>query len=193
MCLNPQACATGGSAGEGGTGTAGVSGAGATGTQGPIPCNPLTGYPIGTLLPGVAGCGGGGGGGDGTNSGGGGGGGGSPGGTIRIFARKINRGTNATAAIFQVKGGAGGGGGNGVAGNAGGGGGGGGGQGGSFLLYHAGLFGTPITAAIDVTGGSGGTAGGLDGSASGGKRPWRLWRPPAAPRLSRTCERALTR
>jgi hypothetical protein len=169
ITLNAVSEAAGGSGGAGSSGSGGGVGTAGAATQAPIPYSIFGGYTANLITSGISGPGGGGGGGNGsTNSGGGGGGGGCPGGTIRIFARKINRGTNATAAIFQAKGGAGGAGANGVAAGGGGGGGGGGGQGGIVLIYHSGLFGSTITGAIDVTGGAGGNGGNLASGASNG-------------------------
>jgi len=170
-----SAGAASGAGGAGSSGTAGALGAGGAASQAPIPYGFASGQYYNSssafTIPsaGIGGSGGGGGGGNGaSNSGGGGGGGGASGGCIRIFARKIYRGSNATAGIIQAKGGVGGLGAAGVASGGGGGGGGGGGQGGVVLIYHSGLFGSAITGAIDVTAGSGGNGGALSGAGSNG-------------------------
>jgi hypothetical protein len=169
IVLNSVSEAPGGAGGAGSSGSAGTGGTAGASTLAPVPYSIFGSYPINLITSGMSGAGGGGGGGNGSsNSGGGGGGGGAAGGTIRIFARKIYRGTNSTAAIFQAKGGGGGGGAAGVASGGGGGGGGAGGQGGNVLIYHSGLFGSTITGAIDVTGGSGGNGGNLSGAGSNG-------------------------
>jgi hypothetical protein len=170
--------ANGGAGGAGGTpgnGTAGAGGGGESATAVSPPCGLSTGIPyctIGTaantVSPGLPGSSGGGGGGDGTNPGGGGGQGGSTGGFCRIFARNIYRGSNTNTGIFQALGGAGGAGGSPTAGNAGGGGGGGGGQGGFWGIVHDGVYGSPITGAVDVTGGAGGAAGTPHGTGGAG-------------------------
>jgi hypothetical protein len=112
--------------------------------------------------------GGGQGGGDGTNAGGGGGGGGGAPGWIWIAARYIQRGVNATAAIFQCNGGNGGNGGNGAGGNAGGGGGGSGGGGGFIFILCEYLLGLTILNALQVNGGNGGNGGNGVGTGKGG-------------------------
>jgi hypothetical protein len=113
-------------------------------------------------------CSGGGGGGDGT-AGGGGGSGGAPGNGMAIYARRIQRGTNTTAAIIQARGGPGGNGGSPAAGNRGGGGGGSGGGGGMVYICHNELLGTEIADAIDVSGGAGGNGGNGSGTGIGGQ------------------------
>lgn len=170
VIFNPLTPGAGGSGGAGGTGTGAVGGTGTSQAQAPFPyqVNPTVWFGPGTgftpFASGAPGGSGGGGGGDTANNGGGGGGGAPPGGPVRIFARKINRGTNTTAGIIQSIGGTGGGGGSPTAGNAGGGGGAGGGSGGTVLINHAGLFGSAITGAIDVSGGNGGAGGNLHGT-----------------------------
>ena len=117
---------------------------------------------------GASGGSGGAGGGDSINSGGGGGGGSIGPGVIGIWARYINRGSNATAAIIQSKGVTGGNGGTAPTGNCGGGGGAGGSGGGWVHLVFGGLFGSTITGAIDVSSGAGGTGGNGVGTGIGG-------------------------
>ena len=164
----------GGAAGSGGTAT---SAGGAAGNGGSQTVQIQLNTPTLTfwcpadnagLACGLIGGGGGGGGGDATNAGGGGGSGGSFGGTIALYARNIQRGTNATASIIQAKGSNGGTGANGVAGNAAGGGGGGGGGGGLIYIITEALLGSAITNALDVSGGIGGTGGTGSGTGKGG-------------------------
>ena len=102
----------GGGGGTGGTGTSGNTG-GAGGSAGNPNQAPLGyGYQLNffyngatAVVAGQEGGSGGGGGGDGTHAGGGGGGSGATGGVIRIFARKINRGTNSNVGVIQAIGG----------------------------------------------------------------------------------------
>lgn len=168
--LNPQTAAISGAAGAGGTGSAGVAGSNTGNTQASfsygytlLPVVVISGV-VDIIRPSIGGAGGGGGGGDGVNSGGGGGGGGGSGGSLSIYARFINRGSNTNAAIIQVRGGNGGAGGTPTAGNAGGGGGGSGGGGGQLLIFYGGIYGSAITDALDVTGGTGGAGGALHGT-----------------------------
>ena len=164
----------GGAAGSGGTATSAGGAAGSGGAQTvQIQLNTPTltfWSPADNagLACGLIGGGGGGGGGDATNAGGGGGSGGSYGGTIALYARNIQRGTNATTSIIQAKGSNGGTGANGVAGNAAGGGGGGGGGGGLIYIITETLLGSSIANALDVSGGTGGTGGNGSGTGKGG-------------------------
>lgn len=173
VTFNPLISGAAGSGGAGGTGTGAAGGTGINMTQGPLPYQvnpPMLSGSGGAFAPyasGSQGGSGGGGGGDGTVAGGGGGGSGAPGGPARINARKINRGTNTTAGIIQSIGGVGGAGGTPTTGSAGGGGGGAGASGGTVLIYHAGLFGSPITGAIDVSGGNGGAGGSFHTTGTG--------------------------
>lgn len=118
---------------------------------------------------GAGGSSGAGGNGNGTNGGGGGGGGGGSSGVMAIIAKIVYRGTNTTAAIFQLKGGAGAAGGNGYSSgtSAGGGGGSGGGAGWLVIMYGT-ITGSQISNAIDISGGAGGNGGNGYGSGSTG-------------------------
>ena len=165
----------GGGSGGGGGASTNVGGSGGTGgsqtVQIPLNTPTVSFMPPGigaSIAAGLIGGGGGGGGGDGANSGGGGGAAGSFGGTIALFARVIQRGSNATASIIQAKGGAGGNGGNSAGGNAAGGGGGGGGGGGCIYIVNESLLGSTIANALDVSGGNGGAGGAGAGSGKGG-------------------------
>ena len=167
----------GGGGGTGGAGGASTGLGGAAGSYGSIvnqfPLNtPTIMFPtIGTgysIAAGAIGGGGGGGGGDGTYTGGGGGGAGSYGGTVALYARIIQRGTNSNSSIIQAKGGNGGNGGNAAGGNAAGGGGGGGGGGGFIYLMNESLLGSGIANALDASGGAGGSGGTGSGSGKGG-------------------------
>ncbi len=120
------------------------------------------------IAPGAFGGAGGQGGGDGTFLGGGGGGAPGGGGWLAIYARTIVRGSNATAAIFQAKGGIGGNGGAATGGNAGGGGAATGAGGGAVYLCFETLLGSTIANAIDVSGGNGGVGGNGVGTGIGG-------------------------
>ncbi len=167
----------GGNGGGGGPGGASTNAGGTSGSGGSqtvqIPLNtPTTSFsPPGigaSIAAGLIGGGGGGGGGDGTNIGGGGGAGGSYGGMVALYARNIQRGTNANSSIIQAKGGNGGNGGNASGGNAAGGGGGGGGGGGCVYLITETLLGSGISNCLDASGGNGGAGGAGSGTGKGG-------------------------
>ncbi len=175
--------AQGGDVGAGGTGGAGTLAGGTGGAANtaylranlllPTPRTELTYYQGGnaTLWPvigGLGGASGGAGGGDATNSGGAGGTGGNGSGIIDVFARFIQRGSNATASLVQAKGASGSSGASSAAGNTGGGGGGSGGGGGMIRITTEQLLGSTITNALDVSGGIGGTGGNGVGTGKGG-------------------------
>jgi len=167
----------GGNGGSGGSGGASTNAAGSGASGGTmmvqIPLNtPTVSFmPPGigaSIAAGLIGGGGGGGGGDGSNAGGGGGAAGSFGGTVALYARVIQRGSNTNTSLIQAKGGAGGNGGNAAGGNAAGGGGGGGGGGGCIYIVNETLLGSTIANALDVSGGNGGSGGTGSGSGKGG-------------------------
>ncbi len=171
--------ANGGQGGVGGGGGAGTSAGGSAGSLAvsasyqpsfPTPTLTFSLYygTCNTTYAGFSGSSGGAGGGDGTNSGGGGGAAGPGGGSICLYARFIQRGTNTTVGILSAKGSNGGNGGNAAGGNAGGGGGGGAAGGGFVYIVTEGLLGSTIVNGIDVSGGAGGTGGTGSGTGKGG-------------------------
>ncbi len=172
-----NAIGNGGSGGAAGAGGASSGSGGAAGIGGAVGgqialSTPTTAFfmpAIGvSICAGLVGGGGGGGGGDGTNYGGGGGSGGSFGGTIALYARNIQRGSNTTVGVIQAKGGFGGAGYQAAGGNAAGGGGGGGGGGGFVYIITETLQGNAMTNGIDVSGGNGANGGVGAGTGKGG-------------------------
>jgi hypothetical protein len=171
--------ANGGQGGVGGGGGAGTSSGGSAGALAmtasyqPSFSTPTHGFSLfygtcNTTFAGFSGSAGGAGGGDGTNAGGGGGAAAPGGGSICLYARFIQRGTNSNAGIISAKGSNGGNGGNAAGGNAGGGGGGGGAGGGFVYIVAEAVLGSAITNAIDVSGGLGGAGGTGAGTGKGG-------------------------
>ncbi len=171
--------ANGGQGGVGGVGGTGVSAGGSAGSLAtsanyqpnfPTPTLTFSLYygTCNTTYAGFSGSSGGAGGGDGTNAGGGGGAAAPGGGSICLYARFIQRGTNINAGVISAKGSNGGNGGNAAGGNAGGGGGGGAAGGGFVYIVTEGLLGSAITNAIDISGGTGGTGGNGSGTGKGG-------------------------
>jgi hypothetical protein len=171
--------ANGGQGGVGGAGGAGTSAGGSAGSLAltasyqPSFSTPTQTFSLyygtcNTTFAGFSGSSGGAGGGDGTNAGGGGGAAAPGGGSICLYARFIQRGTNTNAGILSAKGSSGGNGGNAAGGNAGGGGGGGAAGGGFIYIVTEALLGSTITNAVDVSGGTGGTGGTGSGTGKGG-------------------------